>query len=135
MSNRSLINIDGEFSLRPPDVAQETLIYSLPYKRSFVGSLFLGGFLAAFSSPFFFVGDMAGGPDGSLFALVTFMFSAFWMLAWSVDVALIAMLFQEPCLDVSACLLRQDGWSYGWSYLVLDLPRHFGAISSGNCSE
>ncbi len=93
MSNRSVINIDGDFSLRPPDVALGTLVHSLPYKRSIVGSLFLGGFLAAFISPFFFVGSIMGGPDGGLFALVTVMFSVFWMLGWSVAVSLIALLF------------------------------------------
>ncbi len=93
MSNRSVINIDGDFSLRPPDVAPGTLVHSLPYKRSIVGSLFLGGFLAAFISPFFFVGSIMGGPDGGLFALVTVMFSVFWMLGWSVAVSLIALLF------------------------------------------
>ena len=93
MSNRSVINIDGDFSLRPPDVALGTRVHSLPYKRSIVGSLFLGGFLAAFISPFFFIGDIMGGPAGSLFALVTVMFSAFWMLGWLVAVSLIALLF------------------------------------------
>ena len=93
MGNRSVINIDGDFSLRPPGVAPGTLVHELPYKRSIFGSLFLGGFLAAFISPYFLIGDIMGGPGGGLFALVTVMFSVFWMLGWSVAVSLIALLF------------------------------------------
>ena len=94
MSNQSLINIDGEFELRPPKIQKGEIFRALPFKRSVLGSLFMGGFFAAFCAPFFFIGEMMGaGPDGSLFALVTLMFSLFWMMGWSVAVSLIGMLF------------------------------------------
>ena len=54
MSNQSLINIDGEFELRPPKIQKGEIFRALPFKRSVLGSLFMGGFFAAFCAPFFF---------------------------------------------------------------------------------
>lgn len=45
MTNKSLINIDGDFSTRPPALEKGDLCQLLPFKRSIVGSVFLGALL------------------------------------------------------------------------------------------
>lgn len=46
VTNKSLINIDGDFSTRPPALEKGDLYQLLPFKRSIVGSVFLGALQA-----------------------------------------------------------------------------------------
>ncbi len=106
MTNKSMINIDGKFSLRSPKRKHGDLIQIFPYKRSIVGTLSLGGMLAAFTAPFFSIDNlMFAGPPGELFSVVTFLFSAFWLLGWSFAVAMLAMLFLGSILGQEQLIL------------------------------
>ena len=44
VANKSVINIDGDFSTRPPALERGDLCQLLPFKRSIVGSVFLGAY-------------------------------------------------------------------------------------------
>ncbi len=93
MSDQTLVNIDGDFSLRPPAVQHGTRVRSLPFKRSFLVSLFMGAFFCAFCTTYFMSEEFMGGPEGNLFSLVTSLFLFFFMLAWSAGVSLLGMMF------------------------------------------
>lgn len=67
---------------------------TLPFRRVWIAIAIAGGFLLAFSLPLVSVGsDFFDVRDGSLFDLVFFLFTAFWMLGWSVGVAVLALVF------------------------------------------
>ncbi|MDP6414295.1 MAG: hypothetical protein QGG54_04590 [Gammaproteobacteria bacterium] len=62
-------------------ISRHDFYLKLPFRRSAIGILISGGFLAAFSIPLFTVGSSTfGESDGGLFSLVSTLFSLFWML-------------------------------------------------------
>lgn len=90
MMQRLPRSITGEFSLRPP--AGESRSYRLC--RSWIVIAISGAFLACFSGPLFLIAaqtDFSGIDD--LFSLVFLLFNLFWMLGWSVGVAMLAVVF------------------------------------------
>lgn len=125
MSDRSAINIDGKFSLRAPKLGRGERRRTLPFKRSIVGSLFIGGFLAAFSMPYFFFGDMMGGPEGSLFSVVTLLFTLFFMIGWSVGVGFIALLFLGSLFGREVLILAPGFLSLRMELFGMGLTRTF----------
>jgi len=67
---------------------------SLPFKRSPQLIAVSAAFLAAFSIPLFIVGSsLPGSGSDSLFNLVSLLFSAFWLLGWSVGVFILLAVF------------------------------------------
>lgn len=84
--NQSLQTLRGAFSFWPPRERAGEIVRIYPFKRSLIGLLFGFGFLIAFSIPYFNIGEFMGGSEDSLFSLVTTMFTAFFLLGWSVGV-------------------------------------------------
>ena len=65
----------------------------LPFRRSWPAIAVAGGLFAALSIPLVAVGGQVGAPDGDLFSLTFSLFSLFWLIAWSVGVAIVGLLF------------------------------------------
>lgn len=99
---------------------------SLPFARSRVAIWVVGCFFAAFAFPLFGVtSTLIDTPDGSLFSLVSFLFTLLWALGWSVAViglglVFCALLFGGETLVVERQLLSLrmglPGISFGASY-------------------
>ena len=82
------------FGLRLDSGQTGNNFFSLPFRRSPLLILVSFGFLAAFSIPYFTMGDFLAGPeDDSLFSLVFLLFSLFWLLGWSVGVFVLLAVF------------------------------------------
>lgn len=114
------------FRLGPQGYADSEFAVSLPFARSWVAILVAGAFFAAFSFPLFAVAStLIDTPDGSLFSLVSFLFTLFWGLGWSVAVlglglVFCALLFGRETLAVGqqqlSLRMGLPGISFGASY-------------------
>ena len=74
----------------------DTLVlkHKFPFKKSWALTFVAGAFFVGFSIPLFSVGgNLSGLSDGSLFSLISTLFSLFWMLGWSVGVAVLGLVF------------------------------------------
>lgn len=88
--------------------AADDYYLSLPFKRSLPAILISAVFLIVFSYPLFAMSDLFGaGGDDSLFTLVSMLFSLFWMLGWSIGVAI--LLFAFLCLSLGKESLHVAG--------------------------
>ncbi|GJM13781.1 MAG: hypothetical protein DHS20C12_21840 [Pseudohongiella sp.] len=77
----------------------EDYCLDLPFRRSRAAILVSAVFLIAFSIPLWTMGEMfGGGGDDSLFSLVSFLFTLFWMLGWSSGVLVLLLIFL--CLSI-----------------------------------
>lgn len=73
--------------------ARADYVLRSPFRRSAVLILVAAAFLVAFSVPLFTLGGFFEGGDGSLFSLITTLFSLFWMLGWSTGVGMLLLFF------------------------------------------
>lgn len=64
-----------------------------PFRRSLPFILISGAMFVCFSIPLFTIAQSISANDGELFSLVAVAFSLFWMLGWSVGVAVLGFVF------------------------------------------
>ena len=84
--------------------------FKLPFRRSPIFILVSFGFLAAFSIPYFTMGDFLAGPeDDGLFSLVFLLFSLFWLLGWSAGVLALLAVFLLVSFGTEVLQIR-PGW-------------------------
>lgn len=85
----------------------------LPFKRSWPAIIIMGVFCAVFCIPFFTVGEFTKfGGDGDLFDLMFNLFGAFWLLGWSVGVAILAFIFFVLLLGREVVIARPGTFVY-----------------------
>ena len=90
-------------------IGENDYYLSLPFKRSLVAILLSGAFFAVFTIPLFSVGSVAfGEADESLFALIAVFFSLFWMLGWSVGVAILGLIFLAVTFGRESVRIRNN---------------------------
>ena len=94
----------------------------LPFKRSWPAIIVAGVFVAVFCIPLFTVGGhtkFVG--DGNLFSLTFNLFGAFWLLGWSVGVAILAFIFLVLLLGREVVIVRPGTMIYRLEILCLGI--------------
>jgi len=106
---------------------------SFPFRRSVPAIIISGGMLAVFSVPLFSIGGSLTTGTDELFSFVSMAFSLFWMLGWSVGVALLLLVFLTLLLGRETLHVTADtltlrigipGLGLGLAY-PRELIRHF----------
>jgi Family of unknown function (DUF6498) len=88
--------------------SDEEYSVSFPFKRSARAILISGAFLVVFCIPLFSMADMFTVADDSLFSLISLLFSLFWVLGWSIGIAVLLLTFLSLSFGKESLHVTQD---------------------------